>query len=210
MIPKNWNKVPLDRFVHYLEYIDEEPETIEERFDLLYKRTCAILDCTVEEARKLSIEDQKKLTKLFNTPMPTLLPLSFKHNGKRYRPIIKIKELSGAKYTAIKNAAKRGTKDNLHQILYLACDEYRFGFKKKFPFIGNYRVEPNEEEVEQGIKDFKTLPMEVANPISIFFLTLSKKLNNLLSDYSTEIMKKMIVEMSELQASLEADMDGSQ
>lgn len=207
-IPSKWDNLPLDRFVHYLEYINEEPETIEERFDLLYKRTCAILDCTVEEARKLTVKDQAKLVKLFNTPMPTTLKISFKHEGKRYRPTIPVRELTGDKFVAIKNAAKRGTKDNLHHVLYLACDEYRYGFKKKFPFIGWYKAELTDQEIEQGIKDFKTLPMKIANPMSVFFLTLSKRLNNLLNDYSIKVMKKMTEEMSELQASLENDMDG--
>ncbi len=207
-IPSKWDNLPLDRFVHYLEYINEEPETIEERFDLLYKRTCAILDCTVEEARKLTVKDQAKLVKLFNTPMPTVLKIGFKHKGKRYRPTIPVRELTGDKFVAIKNAAKRGTKDNLHHVLYLACDEVRFGLRKKFPFIGWYKPELTDQEIEQGIKDFKTLPMKIANPMSIFFLTLSKRLNSLLNDYSIKVMKKMTAEMSELQASLENDMDG--
>ena len=210
MIPTKWDKVPLENFVHYLEYIDEEPETIEQRFDLLYKRTCAILGCSVKEAQALTVEDQAKLVRLMNTPMPTRLMLSFKHKGKRYRPIIKVKELSGAKYTAIKNSAKRGTKENLHQVLYLACEERKFGFKKSFPFIGWHDYTPTQEEVEQGINDFKTLPMEVANPISLFFLNLSKKLKDLLNDYSIEVMKKMTEDMAELQANLEKDMDGLQ
>lgn len=210
MIPKKWDKVPLERFVHYLEYVYEEPETLEERFDLLYKKTCAILGCTFQEAQQLSLEDQKNLVRLFTKPMPTRLMLSFKHKGKRYRPVIKVRELSGAKYTAIKNAAKRGTKDNLHHILYLVCDEYKFGFKRRFPFIGWSKVEQTDEEIEQGINDFKTLPMEVANPISLFFLNLSKKLSDLLNDYSIQTMKKMTEDMAELQASLESDMDGLQ
>jgi hypothetical protein len=209
-IPKSWNKIPLENFVHYLEYIDEEPKSIEERFELLYKRTCAILGCTFNEARDLSVEDQQKLVRLMAKPMPTRLMLSFKHKGKRYRPIIKVKELSGAKYVAIKNAAKRGTKENLHQVLYLACEQRKFGFRKKFPFIGFYDYKPTEEEIEQGIKDFKTLPMEVANPISIFFLNLSEKLKDLLNDYSMETLRKMTEDMAELQADLEKDMDGSQ
>jgi len=60
------------------------------------------------------------------------------------------------------------------------------------------------------IKDFKTLPMEVANPMSVFFLNRSKNLKSLLDAYSIQTLKKMTQDMSELQASLESDMDGIQ
>ena len=209
-IPKNWDKIPLKNFVHYLEYMNEEAETLEQRFDLLYKRACAILDITVEEAKALSIEQQSQLIKLINKKMPTRLMLQFKHKGIKYRPIIKVEKLNGGKYAAIKNAAKRGTAKNLHQILFLVCEPVKFGFKKQFPFIGYKPYEFTPEEIGARINDFKDIPMEIANPISVFFLTLSKELSNLLNDYSVQHLLKLTEEMAQLQASLEKDMDGIQ
>lgn len=209
-IPNNWNKIPLSRFVHYLEYINEEPETMEERFELLYKRTCALLDCTFEEAKQLSVEDQQKLVKLMRTPLPGRLMLDFKYNGVRYRPIIQAKKLNGARYSAIKDIAKRGLPKELHHVLFLVCKPVKFGFKKSFPFIGWKPYEFKPEEMESKIKEFKELPMEIANPISVFFLNLSKNLKSLLDDYSIKTLKKMSDQMAELQADLESDMDGLQ
>lgn len=209
-IPKNWDKIPLKNFVHYLDYINEEAETLEQRFDLLYKRSCAILDITVSEARLLTVEDQKNLIRLMNKKMPSRLMLKFKHKGIRYRPIIKVETINGGKFAAIKNAAKRGTAKNLHQILFLVSEPIKFGFKKQFPFIGWKAYEFKPEEIGARINDFKDIPMEVANPMSVFFLTLSKELSNLLSDYSVQHLLKLTEQMAQLQASLENDMDGTQ
>ena len=45
-IPKNWNKLPLENFIHYTEYLNEKPEDLAGKIDLLKKKTCAILGCT--------------------------------------------------------------------------------------------------------------------------------------------------------------------
>ena len=208
-IPENWSKITLENFVHYLEYSDEEPETLEDRFDLLYKRTCAILGCTIKEVKALSVENQSKLVKLMATPLPTRLPIQFKHKGIHYKKIL-VNNLTGGRYAAIKTAAKRGVNNNLHHILFLVCEPQRFGFRKSFPFIGWKPYEFKLGELQDRINDFKTLPMAVANPLSVFFLTLSKKLSSLLEDYSIKTLQKMTTEMKELQTSLETDMDGQQ
>ena len=203
MIPKSWNKIPLENFVHYLEYKDEEPETLEERFDLLYKRTCAILGCSVKEAKALTVEDQGDLVRLMNSEFPTKLKPVFRHKGIRYRKIPQIKDMDGGRYAAIKNAAKRGAQDNLHHILFLVCEPIKltpYGVWKPYEF--------KPEEIEDRIRDFKSLPMEVANPITVFFLTLSKLWKDLLDDYSIQTLTKMTGQMEELQTSLESDMDG--
>ena len=41
-IPKNWNKVKLENFIHYTEYLDEEAGSIVEKINLLKKKTCAL------------------------------------------------------------------------------------------------------------------------------------------------------------------------
>ena len=213
-LPKTWNEVKLRQFTHYLEYKDEVPETTEERFNLLYKRICAITDCSVEEARNLKVKDQASLQKLFNTKLETRLFPSFKLNGVRYRPIgskhsfVDVRELDGDRYIAIKQTAKRGTVEYLHQILFLVCEPIKFGFKKSFPFIGWKGYEFKENELEHRIKDFKDLPMKYANPLSVFFLTLSRQLNLGIQDYLEEFMKETMKEAEETLASLETDTDG--
>jgi hypothetical protein len=216
VIPSKWDNIELRKFVHYCEYIDEKPESIEQRFELLYKKAMALLDISLEEAKNLTVKDQTNIAKLAKGKMPMHLKPRFKHKGVRYRPVgsrysvVDARELSGDKYSAIKALAKKSTSENLHQILYLTCEPIKYGFKKSFPFIGWKTYDLDASQVEQGIMDFKDLPMYVANPMIVFFLTLSKRLNVLLNDYSIQKLNGMTKEMKELQADLESDMDGLQ
>lgn len=237
-IPKNWNKLPLENFIHYTEYLNEKPEDLAGKIDLLKKKTCAILGCTIEEAGNLTGEETQALAKLLAKPLPNKLLLHFKHKGIRYRPFIRVEDqaqphqvielaeamkgvsidtskdkFNGSKYTAFKNVAKAGhVKDgmnrNLHHLMYLICEPVKWGFRKEFPFIGWKGYKPSVKQIEQGIVDFKTLPLEVANPLCVFFLNLSKELSDLLSEYSINELKKMTEGMASLQASLEKDTDG--
>lgn len=223
-VPKNWNNVPLENFTHYMEYINEAPEDIQGRIDLIKKRSCAVLGCTVKEVEGLTGEQQNELKKLMLTPMPSRLLLSFKHKGKRYRPLIyskdrkntKIlevvkdiyekvgldtKEFNGGKYSAFKGIQHRGTIKYLHQILFLCC--------KRVNRLGK-EVELKPHEIEQGIEDFKTLPLEVAYPMFVFFLKVSERLKDVLNDYSKSQIAKIVEDMELLQADLEQDMDGLQ
>ena len=234
-IPKNWNKIPLQNFVHYTEYLEEEAETLADKINLLKKKTCAILGCDLEEAGNLTAEQQKQLGRLLTTPLPRRLMLKFKHKGVTYRPFINVSsqknplkvieltnemrgidldtdKFNGGKYSAFKNVAKRGHKeqglnDNLPHLLYLLCEPITFGLKKQFPFVGWKPKKQTPQSIEQGIKDFKTLPLEISNPLTVFFLTLSRQLSDLFADFSVREIEKMTVQMKQLQASLEKDMD---
>ena len=215
-VPKKWDNIELRKFVHYCDYIGEEPETIEERFELIYKKACALLDISLADAKKLTVKQQAGIVKLAKMPMPMKLKPRFKHKGIKYRPIgsrysiVDAREIDGDRYSAIKALAKKSTSENLHQVLYLVCEPIKWGFRKEFPFIGWHKIEMDASEIEQGIMDFKDLPMKVANPLIVFFLTLSKRLSVLLKDYSIQTLNGMTKEMKELQADLEKDMDGLQ
>lgn len=232
-IPKNWNKVKLENFIHYTEYLDEEAGSIVEKINLLKKKTCAILGCTLEEAGNLTSKEQKQLAKLLVTPLPKRLMLKFKHKGVRYRPMIRVQDqkhplkvieltnemrgididtdkFNGGKYAAFKSVAKRGHRDqglneNLPHLLYLLCEPITFGFKKQFPFIGWKPKKQTAQDIERGVKDFKSLPLEVSNPLTVFFLTLSKELSDLLNDFTLKELEQMTSKMKQLQASLEKD-----
>lgn len=206
MIPKNWDKIPLSNFIQYLEARKLEPKDEKDRFEILYKKASAILDISIDEARELKTKDQIALIKLMKQPFPHILPLRFKHKGIKYRPFIFANKLDGNKYSAIKTLQAKGN-DSLHQVLFLVCEPVKFGFRKKFPFIGWKSYEFKPDEIGKRIEEFKDLPMEVANPISVFFLTLSKKLNVLLRDYSIQEMDNLNKMMKEFQASLGKDTD---
>ena len=81
VIPSKWDNIELRKFVHYCEYIGEEPESIEERFELLYKKSMALLDISLEEAKGLTIKEQASIAKLAKSAIPTRLKVRFKHKG---------------------------------------------------------------------------------------------------------------------------------
>lgn len=199
-IPKKWDNIPLRNFVAYQEASELELK----EFEMLYAKVCAIMDCSLEEAKNMTIADKIDLEKLIKKPIPNRLRKRFKLNGVTYRR----KKIKAGKYVAIKNAAKRGTLKNLHHILFLVCEPVKFGFRKQFPFIGWKAYEFEADEIKKRIIDFKELPMSVANPLSLFFLTFSKRLKSLLEDYSIKSLKEMQKKMEDIQASLEKDMDG--
>ena len=119
-------------------------------------------------------------------------------------------KFNGGKYAAFKSVAKRGHRDqglneNLPHLLYLLCEPITFGFKKQFPFIGWKPKKQTAQDIERGVKDFKSLPLEVSNPLTVFFLTLSKELSDLLNDFTLKELEQMTSKMKQLQASLEKD-----
>jgi len=225
-VPKNWNKLPLENFVHFLEYKEEEPENLQERIELIKKKSCAVLGCTWEEVNHLTSDEQNKLTKLMATPLPKRLMLSFKHKGKRYRFYLtgkergnrlaildKVKEIdteafNGGKYVAFKNVQRRGTIKYLHHLLFLCCEPRTFGFKRRFPFIGWKPKKLNASQIEKRIEDFKTLPLEVAYPMFTFFLRVCEKLKDPLLDYLNNEIQIQIQDLEQIRTDLESDMDG--
>lgn len=233
-VPKSWNKIPLDNFIHFLEYRDEKPEGLKERIELIKKKSCAILGCTWDEVNQLTGPEQEKLSKLMGKKLPKRLMLSFKHKGQRYRFHIegkkrpnahaileKVHEIdtegfNGGKYTAFKNVQKRQVKDGVfetygkytHQLLFLSCEPRVFGFRKRFPFIGWRTKKFNSSEVPDKIEGFKSLPLEVAYPMSSFFLAVSEALKDPMLDFLNVEIQNQIKELSRIRTDLEIDMDG--
>lgn len=202
-IPKSWDKVPLNRFVDFLECKDLK---IEDTFEKICIQGSAILGIEKDEVKKLPINELQELVKLIGSKLPSRLMLTFKHKGYKYRAVVDARKLDGAKYSAIKLLQKDGYK-RLHQVLLLVSEPRKFGFRKNFPFIGYKSYELKPSEFEQRVNDFKTLPLEVAYPMSAFFLKVCKELKDHLSDYSIQEMNKMEKKLKQIQADLEADTD---
>lgn len=191
MIPKNWNKVTLEKYAKIQETLKLEPRNELERFDLQVERMCYLLGITIPEAlANCTTDDFAKLQKLIAKPLPTRLMLSFRFKGVHYRPK-RAEEINGGSYAAIMNLAKNTTFNNLNQIMFNIVQPYKFGFKKSFPFIGWNKFDYKADEVEKVVKDFKELPMEIVNPVSVFFLRVSKELTNHLHEELVKKMEKM-------------------
>lgn len=204
--PKSWDDITMGNFAAYLRISTDKENAGETTVSLLTRKIAALMGITIEDARKISIEDVNKLTRLM-AKLPTRLILSFKLNGKRYRPVINARKLNGEKYAAIKLAQSRDKYETLPQILFIVSERRKFGLWKSWPFIGYKTIEPKPEDVEQAVNDFKELPVSVGWPMACFFLNVCKELNNRLGDYSLSELEKMMKEMYNLQMDLEKDMD---
>lgn len=204
--PKSWDDITMGNFAAYLKVSTDKKELMQNGVSLLTQKVAALMGITIEDARKISIEDVNKLTRLM-AKLPTRLILSFKLKGNRYRPVIDARKLNGEKYAAIKLAQSRDKYETLPQILFIISERRKFGLWKSWPFIGYKTIEPKPEDVEQAVNDFKELPVSVGWPMACFFLNVCKELNNRLNDYSLSELDKMMKEMYNLQMDLEKDMD---
>ena len=229
-IPSNWNNVTIEGYVAFMKSIGKETETVAELARLQISRVCYLTGCEIEEAQKLTTKEYAKTQRLVKTPLPVKLKLRFKLNGIRYRVIyqhdrmtgersnaiseldaiskLDARKMDGGAYASVMNCAKRGHLDTLHQIMFLLSEPLRWGFRKKWLFLGWKSYDFKEYEVEDRINDFKDLPMKVANPIAVFFCSLSKVLTIGLEDYSFSQMKRMTTQMKKLQQELENDLGG--
>lgn len=205
-IPKSWDDITMGNFAAYLKLSGGKTRLAEDEIISLTQRVATLLGITVDDARKISIEDVNKITRLVSK-LPTRLILSFKLNGKRYRPVIDARKLNGEKYAAVKLAQSRDPYETLPQVLFIISEQRKFGIWRTWPFIGYKTVEPKPEDVEQAIEDFKQLPVSVGWPMASFFLNVSRQLKDRLVGYSLDQLDKMTEEMISLRADLESDTD---
>lgn len=207
MIPNNWDKVTLEGFAAFHRSLKEEPKTANESYGLMIKQIMYLTNCEPEEAEKATLEDFQKVKRLTKMEKPQRLIHGFKLNGIQYRFKLLSGTRTGGELTAINNVSKRGVIDNLHQIMFLISEPIKFGFRKKFPFIGWKSYDFDNVDVPDRINDFKQLTLDVANPAAVFFSKVRSELQPLLENYLIQIMKDQQKEMKELEQSLKEHTD---
>lgn len=205
--PKSWDDITMGNFTAYLKISEDKAQAGESAVDLITRKVAAILGVTIDEAKRIPIADVNRVVAIMASKLPSRLMLSFKLNGKRYRPVIDARKLNGEKYAAIKLAQSRDKYETLPQILFIISERRKFGLWKSWPFIGYKTIEPKPEDVEQAVNDFKQLPVGIGWPMACFFLNVCKELNDHLKDFSLSELDKMMKEMYNLQMDLEKDMD---
>ena len=183
MIEENWDNVTIDQYVAIKKTEAIIPKDKLEEHDLRVQRACILTDLDLDVINAWSFEELLKVDKLMETDLPTRVIKRFKVNGNRYRFKENPKKYSGGEYSAIMNACKDGGLNNLHRLCYLISQPKNvLGFNKKVT---------DPEDIEKRIEDFKQLPLKVANPMAVFFWTLSEVLTDVILDYSTKKMMKI-------------------
>lgn len=208
--PKSWSDITIGNLSAYLKVVKDKQQPGEDDVRYLTRKVAAILGVSIEDARRIPIEELNHVTKLMATRLPSRLMLSFKLNGQRYRSVVDARKLNGEKYTAVKLIQSRGSDENLHHLLFLISEPRKFGIRKRFPFIGWKTIEFEPEELETRINDFKQLPVDIGWPMCSFFLRVSEELKHRLKEFSLNELETLIQKGRNLQADLEKDTDLSQ
>src|SRR6187402_3278331 len=104
-IPKSWDDIKIGNYANYLIICSDKAQLKE---GLLTRKVSALLGISIEEARKISIEDVNKIIRLMASKLPHRLMLTFKLKGRRYRPMTDARKLDGEKFAAVELAQSRG------------------------------------------------------------------------------------------------------
>jgi len=231
-IPSNWDKITIENYVGFMKSFPKKGDK-PKASDLLTQqivRAGLITGCEPEQAENLKLADYAKVNQLARTPLPQKLVLRFKLKDIKYRLLYQSKhrsggrlkeierlnpnktldarQMDGGEYAAQMNVIQRGHLDGLHQIMFNLCEPIKWGFRKQFPFVGYYGYEFTDYETEDRINDFKSLPMDVANPASVFFCRVSNQLTITLVSSSIQKTKKIATKMKTLENELKAASDG--
>ena len=182
MLPHNWNDITIEQYVAVYKTLEEEPKDAEAQLNLLIKRTCLLTFKEPEWVEdNLTMNDLAKMQDFLKSELPTKLIADFRFKGRKYKADIDPTKYDAGRYMSVMNQLKDSKIDNLHKVIFLICREVDWKGKT---------VEVPIEELGQRIEDFKELPLKIANPLSVFFYSLSDNLTKDILEYSTELMKK--------------------
>jgi len=191
MLPKNWDNITLEQYVAIYKTLDEQPEETEDQLKLLIKRACLI---TLQEPEwveeNLTMNDLAKMQEFLKMELPQTLVLDFVFKDKRYKAEIDPTKYKGGRLFACLNTLKDEDKrlDNIHRTIYNVC--WRVDKKGK-------PIQLTDDEMIADMEDFRELPLKVANPLYVFFCSLSETLQTLTLTYSInqiQIANQMIQE----------------
>lgn len=183
MIPATWDNVTIDQYVAIKKTEAIVPKDKLEEHDLRVQRACILTGLDLDVINAWSFIELLKVDTLLSTAPPTKVVRHFRLNGNYYTFRENPKKYSGGEYSAVMNACKDGGLNNLHRLCYLISQPTNLlGFKKKVT---------DPEDIEKRIEDFKQLPLKIANPMAVFFWTLSENLTDVILDYSAKKMTKI-------------------
>lgn len=203
VIPKDWSKVTLGQYVE-LELLgdyDKDPEQV-----LLRKTTEAhiLTGLDVEEIDKLTIADIMVMRDLLNSKMPQIIQKRFKLKGIRYEVELNPSALNYGQFTSVLNLIRSSPVKNMHQVLFNICRPY----KRRIFWRKYYDFKPGE--VRERINDFKSITMDIANPIMVFFCNLSQELSNLTLSYLDNQNRMMQTKIKEMTNELLSEVNSSE
>jgi hypothetical protein len=211
MIPKNWKEVTIELFTKLYPTFKTEEMTDTDIVDNKIKQLSYIKGISLEEAEMCTVSEGNKVKELLALPIPTKIVKYFslpkyevdKDTGENkcvgkitYRFNVSSNDLNAGGYIGVMNAIKEDPIKNMHVTMFNLATPVKYSWWRA-KWVG-YDFKPSE--VGDRLEEFKQLPISIAYPIAVFFLTLSKVLTPVTQDYlsqSLEIMKKSLKETKE-------------
>lgn len=203
MIPKNWKDVNIELYSKLYPTFKTKGMTDTEIIDNKIKQLSLIKGISLEDAEKCTTLEANRIKELLELPLPTKIVKYFKLNGVTYRFNINANELEAGGYIGVMNAIKDDPIKNLHVSLFNLATPVKYKWYRA-KWVA-YEFEPSE--VEDRMNDFKQLPMSIANPIAVFFSTLSKVLTPVTQDYLSQSLKILKTSLDETKEDLKG-LDG--
>jgi len=182
MLPKNWDNITIEQYVAVYKTLSEDPKDAEAQLNLLVKRVCLLTNQEPEWVEdNCTMQDLAKMQDFLKSDLPTKLITDFRFEGRRYKVDIDPTKYDAGRYMSVMNQLKDQKIENLHKVIFQVCREVDWKGKT---------IEIDLKELPQRIESFKQLPLKVANPISVFFWSLSNNLTDVTLQYSISQMEK--------------------
>lgn len=203
MIPTKWDKVSTRQFMQFDKLQKVETHTDMERIDLLIKKASVLSGVSIEEAEKFPLTELDRIKVLANTPMNQKIYETFKLDGEWYEFILNPKELNAERYAGIMEAIKLDPIQGIQSTLFHLAKPFKLQLlRRKYYTL-------DESQIPKVLNDFGELPITVSYPIAVFFLTVLKKSQDYLEDYSIETLKEMKNRLHRAQTDLLKHTDGT-
>lgn len=198
MIPKDWTGINIEQFVKLYPTFKTGEMTDIEIIDNKVKQLSIIKGIDLVDAENCTVIEANKVKLLMETKLPTKIVKYFKLNGITYRFNSNANELDCSGYVGGMNAIKEDPIKNMHVSLFNLASPVKYSWwRAKFvPY------EFKNHEVSERMEEFKQLPISVAYPIAVFFLTLSNNLTPVMEDYLSKSLRKMEKKLKETKEDL--------
>lgn len=184
MLPKNWDDITLEQYTAFKKTLKEEPSGEDGELNLVIKQISFLTGLDPDYVEdNISASDVAKMHELIKTPLPTVITKRFRFNNKSYVADLNptdSKRYRGGRYMSVMNTLKDKHIDNDHKLLFQVCREVTWYGKT---------IEPDLNTIAEQIESFKQLPLKIANPIKVFFCSLSESLTDATLQYLTNKAK---------------------
>ena len=211
MIPKDWSEVDIELFVKLYPTFKEETLTNSEKIKNKQSQLSIIKNISFEDAENCTVKEAHKVKELLTKEMPTRIVRRFslpkyeinEHTGvsecigkTTYRFNIDANDLNAGGYVGVMNAIKDDPIKNMHVSIFNLATPIKRTVK------GWTDYEFKHSEVGDRMNEFKKLPLNIAYPISVFFLNLLENLTPVMEDYLSKSMEKMSKELDKTKEDL--------